>query len=495
MTIHLSLAALPDLPADVRVPAYARGDLSPGILHFGVGNFHRAHQGVYLDELFSLGLARDWAVIGAGVKPVDALMREKLRAQDYLTTVIERDSNGRQVRVTGGLIDFIAPGDRAALIARLADPRIRIVSLTVTEGGYFINAAGRFDATHPDIRRDAENIAAPETVFGLILAGLIARRRPGTPPFTVMSCDNIPGNGDAAMGAVAGLAGLFDPALAAWVRGHVACPNSMVDRITPATTDHERALVAEVWGIEDNWPVACETFRQWVVEDQFPAGRPALEKVGVTFVADVAPYELMKIRILNGGHAAIAYPAGLLDIHFVSDAMAHPLIAGFLERLERDEIVPIVPPVPGVDLTAYFVKVAERFANPQVGDTVRRLCFDGSNRQPKFILPTAADRLARGAPVTGLALVSALWCRYCAGATESGAEIPPNDPAWDRLETQARAAKSDPASFLSMRDIFGDLATNPAYVSAFSKALASVWSVGTAATLKLYLAGVLKADR
>ena len=304
-----------------------------------------------------------------------------------------------------------------------------------------------------------------------------------------MSCDNIPGNGHVTENAVAGLAELFDPELAGWIRANVAFPNSMVDRITPATSDRERAILRDTYGIEDNWPVFCEEFRQWVVEDKFPAGRPALEKVGVTFTSDVAPYELMKIRILNGGHATIAYPAGILDIHFVHEAMEDRQIATFLETLTKREIIPVVPPPPEVDLEAYRKKVAERFANPKIGDTIARLCLDGSNRQPKFILPTVRDRLAAGASVRGLALVSAMWCRYCNGESESGKTIPPNDPSWDRLQAAAKPARSDPRAFLAMRDIFGELADNPIYVEAFSGALASLWANGVRATIADYLAG------
>ena len=302
-----------------------------------------------------------------------------------------------------------------------------------------------------------------------------------------MSCDNIPGNGHVSENAVAGLAELADPELARWIRANVAFPNSMVDRITPATTDRERAFLRDAYGLEDEWPVFCEEFRQWVVEDRFPAGRPALEKVGVTFTSDVAPFEFMKIRILNGGHAAIAYPAGLIDIHFVHEAMEDAQIRAFLEALTKREILSVVPPPPQVDLEAYRSKVAQRFANPKIGDTITRLCFDGSNRQPKFILPTAVDRLKAGAGVKGLALVSALWCRYCYGETEGGKTIAPNDPSWGRLQAAAKPARGDPAAFLAMRDIFGDLAQNPAYVSAFSSALSSLWGQGVRATLADYL--------
>lgn len=492
MSIPLSLRAIDQLSHQVAVPAYNRSDLTPGILHFGIGNFHRAHQAVYLDQLFNLGRDHDWGIIGAGVRPADAEMRDKLRAQDWLTTVVERDASSQSAHITGAMIDYVEPGDTQTVLVWMVNPAIRIVSLTITEGGYFIDpATGKFDPQHPEIVHDAANMDIPQTVFGLILAGLTARRDAGLAPFTVMSCDNIPGNGHVTRDAVAGLAHLVDPDLAEWVKANVTFPDAMVDRITPATSELERNLVAQTYGIEDKWPVACETFRQWVVEDRFPAGRPALEKVGVTFVPDVAPFEKMKIRILNGGHAAIAYPAGLMDIHFVHEAMQNDLIAAFLTKLENDEIIPAVPPVPDTDLNDYFAKVEERFANPTVADTVRRLCLDGSNRQPKFILPTVTDRLAAKKSVTGLALVSALWCRYCYGTTESGAKIAPNDPNWDRLQAHACKAKDDPKAFLAMHDIFGALAGNAEYVHAFSHGLTSIWSRGTKETLQLYLAGTL----
>lgn len=492
MNTPLSWQNLPAIGSGVGKPAYRPQDLDAGILHFGIGNFHRAHQAVYLDDLFSRGIDHDWAIIGASVRQADADIRRKLQSQDWLSTVVERDATSQVAKITGVMIDYIVPGDTAGILEQLRDPAIRIVSMTITEGGYFIDpATGTFDPNHPEIVADAENIAAPKTVFGLILAGLIFRREAGLAPFTVMSCDNIPGNGHVTRDAVAGLAGRIDPALADWVRAEIAFPNSMVDRITPATSEREISMVAADYGIDDAWPVACETFRQWVVEDHFPTGRPALEKVGVTFVADVEPFELMKIRILNGGHAAIAYPAGLMDIHFVHEAMQDPLISAYLRKLETEEILPVVPPVPNTDLDGYLTRVIERFANPTVADTVRRLCLDGSNRQPKFILPSARDRMKAGGPVLGLALVSALWCRYCAGTTDSGAPIASNDPAWERLQARALMARNDPAAFLSMTDIFGELAGLPRYVEPFSHALQTVWSIGTRATLERYLAGTL----
>ncbi len=488
MSVRLSAAALAHMPSGVAVPTYRRSDLAAGIVHFGVGNFHRAHQAVYLDDLFNAGRDHDWAIVGAGVRDPDVTVREKLKQQDWLTTVVEQEAETTSARITGAMIDFVRPYDVAANLDMLARPQIRIVSLTVTEGGYYISPATQtFDSSHSDIVADARDIEAPKTVFGLIVAGLKRRREAGVAPFTVMSCDNIPGNGHVTENAVAGLARLADPELGSWIRANVAFPNSMVDRITPATTDRERALLGDKYGIEDNWPVFCEEFRQWVVEDRFPAGRPALDAVGVTFTSDVAPYELMKIRILNGGHAAIAYPAGLLDIHFVHEAMEDAQIRAFLEALTTREIQPVVPPPPNTSLDSYRALVARRFANPRIGDTIQRLCFDGSNRQPKFILPSAADRLKAGASVDGLALVSALWCRYCYGETESGKAIAPNDPSWDRLREAARPARSDPRAFLKLRDIFGELAENPVYVGAFSNALASLWARGVRSTVADYL--------
>lgn len=487
MTTLLNSAALAALPAGVSGPFYDRARLTAGILHVGVGNFHRAHMAVYLDRLFGMGEGQDWAILGASVRPGDAAMRDKLAAQDWLTTVVELDPKGLSARVIGSMIGF-APVEPEATIAAMADPAIRIVSLTITEGGYYVDArTGGFDATHPDMAADAAAPDAPQSVFGMILAALRRRRVAGTPPFTVMSCDNLPENGHVTQRAVVGLARLSEPDLADWIAAHVAFPNSMVDCITPATSDRERSLVAERFGLIDAVPVACEPFRQWVLEDHFPMGRPPLEKVGVEFVADVAAYELMKLRILNGGHAAIAYPSALLGHHFVHDAMADPLIAHWLDRLERREIMPTLSPIPDVSYDAYLATVTERFCNSAVGDTIHRLCLDGSNRQPKFILPTLADALAKGLPFGGLALEVALWCRYCAGTDEAGQAIPPNDENASDLKARALAAKADPAAFLANRTVFGTHGDDPRFVAAFSAHLDRLWSEGVRAVLAGYI--------
>jgi mannitol 2-dehydrogenase len=488
MAIRLSNDALSSLPDGIAGPGYDRTSLRAGIVHVGLGNFHRAHQAVYLDDLFAKGLDHDWAICGAGVRPADASMRDTLLAQDCLSTVIELDADGARPRVIGAMTDFaeVAP-DNAPLIARMSDPATRIVSLTVTEGGYYVNAdTGTFDPDHPDIRADAARPDAPGTVFGAIVAALKARRAAGSEPFTVMSCDNLPGNGAVTRDAVVGTAQGSDPGLADWIAGAVAFPNAMVDRITPATGDRERALARRL-GLDDPVPVTCEPFRQWVLEDSFTAGRPRFEEAGVTLTSDVHAFERMKIRILNGGHAIMAYPGGLLDVDLVHEAMAHPLIRAFFRKVERDEVLPHVAPVPGYTPDAYLDLIEERVSNPAVEDTVRRLCFDGSNRQPKFIVPSVRDGLAKGIPVSGLALLSALWCRYCAGTTESGARIAPNDPIWDRLTERAAAAREAPVRWLEQRDVYGDLASVPAFRDPFGEWLGRIWADGTEATLKRYL--------
>ncbi|MFO1175346.1 MAG: mannitol dehydrogenase family protein [Paracoccaceae bacterium] len=488
--MKLTEATLPLLPAGVARPAYDRARLTSGIVHIGCGNFHRAHQAVYFDDLFALGEGLDFAITGAGVRDGDERMRQALAGQDWLYSVVELEPGARNARVIGSLNGFVpvSPGN-SPLIAAMAAPATRIVSLTVTEGGYYIDPmTGTFSPDHPDIRRDAQVPDRPETAFGAIIAALKQRRAAGVQPFTVMCCDNVPHNGRVTRDAVVGLCALSDPALADWIGANVAFPNSMVDRITPATGDRERAMVRSL-GLEDAAPVTCEPFRQWVMEDSFPAGRPPLERVGVTFTDRVDLYETMKIRILNGGHAIIAYPAGLLGIELVHEAMADGQIRAFLDRLLTTEVLPILPEVPGVSLTDYKALIISRFSNPEVADTVRRLCLDGSNRQPKFIVPSARDGLGAGRDIAGLALASALWCRYCFGVDETGAAIAPNDPNWDRLTRTAAAARHDPAAWLAMTDIYGDLGRDSRFAAAFGRALGDLWSKGTRACLAAYLAG------
>jgi mannitol 2-dehydrogenase len=484
--LKLNLANLPAI-SGVAKPAYVRGQILPGIVHIGVGNFHRAHQAQYLQRLFDKGVERDWAIVGAGIKAGDRIMRERLLAQDCLSTIVELDPAGLTASICGAMTGFAACKP-ASVIDALSRPEIRIASLTITEGGYFLDAkSGGFRIDDPEIVADIASPGHPETVFGILVEALRRRRAAGLAPFSVLSCDNLPGNGHATAQAVVGIATAQARELGEWIEDMVAFPGGMVDCITPATTDRERAMVAEKFGIDDAAPVICEPFRQWVLEDRFVSGRPRLEEVGVEFVGDVAPFELMKLRILNGGHAAIAYAPALLGIAYVHEAMTNSLVRGWLEKLERDEIIPSVPPVPGVDLDAYFAVVARRFANRAVGDTISRLCLDGSNRQPKFILPIVRDRLAAKLPVDGLALEVALWARYCAGHDEEGNPISISDERAQQLNTKALRAKTEPLEFLRQPEIFGDLAHPGPFAEQFSVWYAMLGRDGVRHTLERYL--------
>jgi len=487
MAIKLNAASLSQISEKVSKPSYRQEDLSPGIIHIGVGNFHRAHQSTYLHSLFEMGLDREWAIVGAGVTDYDKVTRDKLSSQDWLTTVVELDPDQLSAQITGAMVDFIEI-EPQLLIKRMAEPDIRIVSLTVTEGGYFVDSeTGGFEASNPAIIEDANNPDAPKTVFGIIIAALLKRRDNGVAPFTVMTCDNLPENGVAAKQAVLGLAKHQGSDVHDWIEGNVSFPNSMVDCITPATGEREIAIVRDTFGIDDKAPVVCEPFHQWVLEDDFCNGRPALEKVGVEFVEDVAPYELMKLRILNGGHASIAYLAGLLDIHYVHDAMNHPLIARYLEKLEKEEIIPTLTTIPGVSFDAYYQKIVERFSNHAVGDTIPRLCFDGLSRQPKFILPVIESRLEQQQSIDGLALECAMWCRYCFGTTDSGKTIPPNDNQWERLNSQAILAHDNPSKWLELGDVYGPLSRDKNFQKIFEESLERIWKDGTASAVEHYL--------
>lgn len=487
-SVRLSSQCLQDLPEEVLKPAYARGGLNPGIVHIGVGNFHRAHQAWYLHRLMNEGLAQDWAIIGAGVRQGDAIMREKLLAQDCLTTLVELRPDGTRAEVCGAMIDFLpVDPDNASLIAQMTEPAIRIVSLTVTEGGYFVNpATGAFDAAHPNIAHDAANPIHPRTAFGAIVAALRIRRDTGMGPFTVQSCDNLSGNGDITRDTVLGLARLSDPALAAWIATNCTFPNSMVDCIVPATGVAEIAA-ARAFGIEDAAPVTHENYRQWVIEDAFCAGRPDWERVGVIFTDDVHAYEAMKIRILNAGHQVLANAGELLGLATIADCMADASVSAFWRKVEMEEIVPHVASVPGMTPEAYVRLIESRFSNPAIRDTTRRVAFDGSSRHSGFVLPILRDALAAGSSISGLALVEALWARMCEGTREDGSPIEPNDPAWDRLKTLAEAARSHLGAWLGQSEIYGDLGTDTRFASAFEAWSSLIQDRGTRAALETYV--------
>lgn len=488
--LPLSNAALPALSPAVVVPRYDRRALRPGIVHIGLGNFHRAHQSWYLHRLMQEGRAQDWAIIGAGVRPYDAEMRETLKAQDWLTTLIALDPGTSAAEVVGSMVDYVPvnPG-HGPLIAAIAQPEIRIVSLTVTEGGYFRDpATGAFDPSASEIAADVANPAAPSTAFGAILAALAQRRAAGTGPITLQSCDNLQGNGTVLRETLLGLARLTDPGLADWVGEACSFPNAMVDCIVPATGPRERAL-AKRFGVADAAPVTHESFRQWVIEDDFCRGRPDWEDVGATLTDRVHDYEAMKIGLLNAGHQLLANAGEVLSCPTIASCMAHPGIAAFFRQTALREIAPHIAPVPEMTPEAYVTLIAGRFANPAIEDTTRRVAFDGSARHTGFLLPTLRTALETGAPLSGLCLGEALWARMCFGLREDGSEIAANDPQWETLQQAARAARDEPQAWLAQRAIYGDLASHPVFAERFALWLRQIWAEGTEAALSTYSAG------
>lgn len=484
--IRLGDATLDALPSTVRRPLYDRSELTPGIVHIGLGNFHRAHQAWYLHRLFDEGLCKDWAVIGAGVRPNDALQRDKLLSQDCLTTLIELDPSGISAEVTGCMTGF-APveEDNAALIRQMADPSIRIVSLTVTEGGYYNLQGGGFDGEHPDIVHDARSPERPRTAFGAMIAALRRRRDHAAGPFSVQSCDNLQGNGAVLRETMVALARLSDPDLAGWIADNCTFPNSMVDCIVPATGPKEIALAAG-FGIADKSPVTHENYRQWVMEDNFCAGRPDWDRVGAIFSNNVHEYEAVKIRVLNAGHQLLANAGEILSVPSISQCMAHPLIHAFFRKVQTQEILPHVKAVPGIQPAEYLDLIDRRFSNNAIVDTTRRVAFDGSSRHTGFVLPTLRQALAQGAPVEGLALAEALWARMCEGTREDGSGIEPNDPHWGELQHCAHLARQRPGKWLEQGRIYGDLADAPPFSEAFERWLSRIWSDGTLSALQAY---------
>jgi mannitol 2-dehydrogenase len=421
------------------------------------------------------------------VMPADKRMREALDAQDGLYTLVLKHGDGTyEPRVIGSITDYLfAPDDPGAVIAKLADPAIRIVSLTVTEGGYNLDhVTGEFDAENPDVAHDVAPGAVPRTTFGLITEALRRRRDAGSPPFTVMSCDNLQGNGDLSRRVFATFARLRDPELGDWIEAEVRFPNSMVDRITPQTTDDDRAEVRERFGIEDRWPVVCEPFTQWVLEDSFTAGRPPYERAGVQVVEDVEPYELMKLRLLNASHQGIAYFGHLCGYRLVHDAAQDPLFRRFLLGYMDDEATPTLAPVPGVDLADYKQTLIERFSNPEVRDTIARLAAESSDRIPKWLLPVVREQLATGGEIRRSAGIVASWARYAEGVDEQGEPIEVVDRLAGELIEIARRQREDPDAFIANRAVFGDLVEDQRFVAAYRDALRSLHEHGARATLE-----------
>ncbi|MEV0457741.1 mannitol dehydrogenase family protein [Catellatospora methionotrophica] len=460
--------------------------MSTGIVHIGVGGFHRAHQAMVLDDLRVLGLAEGWGICGVGVLPGDRRMRDVLHAQEFGYTLVLKHPDGQQTaRGIASIVDYLfAPEDPAAVIEKMASPEVRIVSLTITEGGYHVDRiTGEFDASDPRIDADLAPDAVPQTAFGLITEALRRRRTQGVVPFTVLSCDNIQGNGDVARRMLTAFATRKDPELGAWIASTVAFPNCMVDRITPATTDQDRAAITARFGVDDAWPVVAEPFFQWVIEDHFPAGRPQFEAAGVQLVADVEPYELMKLRLLNASHQGLCYFGRLSGYELVHEAAQDPLIARLLRRYMDTEATPTLHPVPGVDLDRYKDTLLERFANPHVRDTIARLCTDSSDRIPTWLLPVVRHQLATGGPVRLSAAIVASWARYAEGVDEHGQPIDVVDRQRDGVLAHAARQRTEPLAFLQQRDLFGDLADDPRFTTAYRWALDSLIERGAQATL------------
>ncbi|HTV11079.1 MAG TPA: mannitol dehydrogenase family protein [Acidimicrobiales bacterium] len=480
-------ATLRELSTRVAVPSYDRSGVTAGIVHFGVGAFHRAHEAMYLDTLMNNGQASDWGICGVGLLPLDRRMSEVLKAQDGLYTLVLKHPDGTwEPRVIGSLTEHLfAPDNPSAVLDRLCSPEVRVVSLTITEGGYGIHrVTGRFDPAIAGVTADLAPGCLPTTVFGFVTQALHRRYQAGVPPFTVVSCDNVQGNGDVAREAFTSFAELVSPELASWARANVHFPNSMVDRITPATTDRDRAEVAARFGVEDGWPVLCEPFVQWALEDTFSFGRPPLQDAGVQLVADVAPYELMKLRLLNASHQALCYAGYLAGYRLVHEVVRDPLFAQFLLGYMIQEAMPTLQPVPGIDLPSYARELIDRFSNPEVADTVARLCTNGSDLIPKFLLPVVRYQLEAGGSIRHCATVIACWARYAEGTDEDGAPIDIVDHLKDRLVASARQQRTNPTAFLENRDIFGDLVDDPRFATAYVETLASLHDSGARATLQ-----------
>ncbi|TNF82557.1 mannitol dehydrogenase family protein [Pseudomonas sp. ICMP22404] len=490
--MKLNRQNLHNLKPEVALPAYPLGDIRQGIAHIGVGGFHRAHQAYYTDALMNTGADLDWAICGVGLRAEDRRARDDLASQDYLFTLYELgDNDDTEVRVIGAINDMLLAEDGAqVLIDKLADPQIRIVSLTITEGGYCIDDSnGEFMAHLPQIQHDLAHPDAPTTVFGFLCAALAKRRAAGTSAFTLMSCDNLPHNGAVTRKALLAFATRHDAELAQWIDHNVSFPNAMVDRITPMTSVAHRLQLHDEHGIDDAWPVVCEPFVQWVLEDKFVNGRPAWEKVGVQFTDDVSPYEEMKIKLLNGSHLALTYLGFLKGYRFVHETMNDPLFVRYIRAYMDLDVTPQLAPVPGIDLGDYKNTLVERFSNQAIADQLERVCSDGSSKFPKFTVPTINRLIADGGETRRAALVVAAWAVYLKGVDENGVNYTIPDPragfcqalvADDALVTQR---------MLEVEEIFGTAIPRSAeFVAAFEWCCNSLREHGVTRTLERVLA-------
>ena len=473
---------------NITKPQYDRSKLTPGIVHIGVGNFHRAHLSWYLHRLMQKNKDLDWGIIGSGVLDYDHQMQQKLKKQDFLTTLIELDPDGnKNCEIVGPMIDY-APVEKnnLSLINAMSDSRIRIVSLTVTEGGYFLDGEnGELDFINPYIVNDINNPNSPTTVFGAIVNALNIRKNNGYGPITCLSCDNLIKNGDKLKQAVIGIAKNINKDLSDWILENCTFPNSMVDCIVPSTGERELELVKKI-GINDSAPVVHENFRQWVVEDKFCAGRPNWEDVGVQFSSKVHQYEEQKIRILNAGHQIIANAAELLSIDTIDKAMKHEGIYSFLKKVMKEEIIPHVNPLPDISPEQYFESILNRFLNPEIKDTTRRVAFDGSSRHSLFLVPSINDSIKNNKPLKGLALVQAMWAKMCQGVREDNSMIENNDPIWETLNTYAIDTKNNPLKWFDLKEVYGNLDHDHSFKELFISWFNNLEELGVEKTIFKY---------
>ena len=487
LLMRLSRKTIDRLPPTVKRPDYDLGPVTVGIVHLGIGAFHRAHQAAYTDALLSENPS--WGICGVSLRSPET--RDALQPQDGLYTLAVQDGEGSDLSVIGSVVELLcAPEDPEAVLRRMADPATRIVSLTITEKGYCHNpATGTLDEGHPDIVHDLANPARPRSAIGFIVEAISRRVSAGIAPFTLLSCDNLPGNGHVLKRIVTQFAELRDPALAAVIR-NVASPSTMVDRIVPATTDGDRSAVAAAMGFEDAWPIMTEPFRQWVIEEDFPLGRPAWEKAGALFVQDVSAFEFMKLRLLNGSHSTLAYLGYLAGAETVADAMSLPGMEALVEGLMRHEVSPTLPELPGFDLPAYRAELLQRFRNPALRHRTWQIAMDGSQKLPQRLLGSIRDRLHAEAGYDRLALGVAAWMRYARGLDEAGRPIDVRDPHAARIAGLAQGIDEPDRivdAFLTMTDVFGtDLPASAPFRAALIKALDGLLRNGSAATLRSY---------
>jgi fructuronate reductase len=467
--LRLNAVSYPAAIPGVALPAYDRDKVTVGVVHFGPGAFHRAHQAFYFDQL----LAKDsrWGICAVSLKSPG--VRDALQPQDGLYTLAQLDAE-TTFRVVGSILEvLVAPEDPPSVFARLAAPATRMVTLTVTEKGYCLTGDGKLDTAHPDIVHDLEHPRQPISAIGYLVEGLRRRHQVGLPPYAVVACDNLADNGWRLKAAVTAFAEAIDPALAAWIEAEGRFPRTMVDSITPATDDALRARVETATGLSDAWPIQREAFTQWVVEDVLGDGAPDLASVGVTLTDDVRGFERAKLRLLNGVHSTIAY-AGLLKGHeTVFEAISDPELARIAEDLMVQDIIPTLTAPRGLDLAAYAQAILGRFRNPEIRHLLSQIAWDGSQKLPFRILGTVADALAAGRPVDRLALPLAAWMHFVRRRAASGEKIV--DPLADRLVETAAActgdAKADVARFLKLEPVFGrDLTANAVFVAALEKA-------------------------